>query len=57
MLRDACLEHGAPASTDVIVSSVWQGGGHEPGSGPLPANLPIVIDLWPRDENPAAART
>jgi Xaa-Pro aminopeptidase len=21
-----------------------------PGSGPLPANLPIVIDLWPRDE-------
>ena len=52
-LRDACREHGAPASTDVIVSSVWQGGGHEPGSGPLPANLPIVIDLWPRDEESA----
>ena len=28
----------------------WQGFGHEPGSGPLPANLPIAIDLWPRDE-------
>jgi Xaa-Pro aminopeptidase len=50
-LRDACQQHGAPAPPDVIVSSVWQGsGGHDPGSGPLPANLPIVVDLWPRDE-------
>jgi Xaa-Pro aminopeptidase len=49
-LREACREHGAPALPDVIVASVWQGTGHEPGSGPLPANLPIVIDLWPRDE-------
>jgi Xaa-Pro aminopeptidase len=49
-LREACRERGAPAPPDVIVSSVWQGMGHEPGSGPLPANLPIVIDLWPRDE-------
>jgi Xaa-Pro aminopeptidase len=29
---------------------VWNGTGHEPGSGPLPAGLPIQIDLWPRDE-------
>ena len=49
-LRDACRERGAPAPPDVMVRSVWQGFGHEPGSGPLPANLPIVIDLWPRDE-------
>jgi Xaa-Pro aminopeptidase len=49
-IREACQQHGAPASTDLIVSSAWEGGGHEPGSGPLPANLPIVIDLWPRDE-------
>src|SRR6478735_5061101 len=50
-LRDACRRSGAPAPPDVIVSSLWQGtGGHDPGSGPLPANLPIVIDLWPRDE-------
>jgi Xaa-Pro aminopeptidase len=50
-LREACHQNGAPAPPDVIVSSVWQGsGGHDPGSGPLPANLPIVIDLWPRDE-------
>src|SRR4029453_13847982 len=38
---------------DIIVASVWQGGGHEPGSGPLPAGLPIHIDLWPRHEESA----
>ena len=49
-LREACDAHGAPAPPDVIVASVWQGTGHNPGSGPLPAGLPIQIDLWPRDE-------
>jgi Xaa-Pro aminopeptidase len=49
-LREACAELGAPAPPDVIVSPVWQGFGHEAGSGPLPANLPIQVDLWPRDE-------
>lgn len=49
-LRDACREHGAPAPPDVIVASVWNGTGHEEGSGPLPAGLPIQIDLWPQDE-------
>jgi Xaa-Pro aminopeptidase len=49
-LRAACAEHGATAPPDVIVAGVWQGFGHESGSGPLPANLPIHIDLWPRDE-------
>jgi Xaa-Pro aminopeptidase len=49
-LRDACAAHGAPAPPDVIVASLWQGFGHEAGTGPLPADLPIQIDLWPRDE-------
>jgi Xaa-Pro aminopeptidase len=49
-LREACLAHGAPCPPDVIVASVWQGNGHEPGSGPLPAGLPIHVDLWPRHE-------
>ena len=48
--REACRLAGAPAPPDVIVASAWQGYGHDPGSGPLPANLPIRIDLWPRDE-------
>jgi Xaa-Pro aminopeptidase len=49
-LREACAAHGAPCPPDVIVASVWQGNGHEPGSGPLPAGLPIHVDLWPRHE-------
>lgn len=49
-LRRVCAELGAPAPEEIIVSSVWQGTGHEPGSGPLPAGLPIQIDLWPRHE-------
>jgi Xaa-Pro aminopeptidase len=49
-LRSACVERGAPAPPDVIVASVRQGFGHEAGSGPLPAGLPIQVDLWPRDE-------
>ena len=31
-------------------SSVLSGRRPRPGSGPLPAALPITIDLWPRDE-------
>jgi Xaa-Pro aminopeptidase len=50
VLREACRQHGAPAPPDVIVASAWQGYGHDPGSGPLPANLPITIDVWPRDD-------
>jgi Xaa-Pro aminopeptidase len=50
VLREACAAHGAPCPPDVIVASIWQGNGHEPGSGPLPAGLPIHIDLWPRHE-------
>jgi hypothetical protein len=33
-----------------IVASVWNGFGHEAGHGPLPAGLPIVVDLWSQDE-------
>jgi Xaa-Pro aminopeptidase len=49
-VREACAANGVPVGPDLIVSSVWQGSGHEPGRGPLPAGLPIEIDLWPRDE-------
>ena len=49
-LRATCAQHGAPCPPDVIVASAWQGNGHEPGTGPLPAGLPIQIDIWPRHE-------
>jgi Xaa-Pro aminopeptidase len=49
-LRLVCSARGALCPPDVIVRSAGQGYGHEPGSGPLVAGLPIVIDIWPRDE-------
>jgi Xaa-Pro aminopeptidase len=49
-IREACWRAGALLSPETIVASVWQGFGHEPGAGPLPAGLPIQIDLWPQDE-------
>jgi Xaa-Pro aminopeptidase len=49
-LRAACAATGAPAPPDVMVVSAWSGSGHDPGSGPLPAGLPITVDLWPRHE-------
>lgn len=48
--RGAAAAAGAPAPADIMVTSALSGGGHDPGSGPLPADLPIVIDLWPQDE-------
>ena len=49
-VREACAAAGAPAPPDIMVTSALSGGGHDPGSGPLPADLPIEIDLWPQDE-------
>lgn len=49
-MREVCWRQGAILGPEAIVASVWQGFGHDPGSGPLPARLPIEIDLWPRDE-------
>jgi Xaa-Pro aminopeptidase len=50
-LRQACAALGAPTPPDVIVASVRQGFGHEPGFGALPAGLPIQVDVWPCDED------
>ena len=50
-IRSVCAAAGAPAPADIMVVSAWtDGGGHDPGSGPLPADLPITVDLWPCDE-------
>jgi Xaa-Pro aminopeptidase len=50
-LRRVCGEHGATCPADMIVASIRNGGGgHEPGSGPLPAGLPIQVDIFPRHE-------
>jgi Xaa-Pro aminopeptidase len=49
-LRGVCADAGAPAPPDIMVTTASSSGGHDPGSGPLPADLPITIDLWPCDE-------
>jgi Xaa-Pro aminopeptidase len=49
-IRDTTATMGAPAPADIMVTSALSGGGHDPGSGPLPSDLPIEVDLWPRDE-------
>jgi Xaa-Pro aminopeptidase len=49
-VRSSCAAQGAPCPPDIMVASVWSGFGHESGAGPLPAGLPIQVDLWPRDE-------
>jgi Xaa-Pro aminopeptidase len=52
-LRAVCAAQGAPCPPDVIVRSAHQGYGHDPGHGPLTAGLPIVVDMWPREETSA----
>lgn len=52
-LRAACAQEGAPCPPVVMVATVRDGFGHEPGSGPLPAGLPIQVDLFPCHEESA----
>jgi Xaa-Pro aminopeptidase len=47
------VERGC-ASEDFIVAPGPQGAvGHEMGHGPIAANQPLVIDIWPRDRSSA----
>ena len=51
-IREVCGRAGAPAPADIMIKPMGPDPqiGHQPGSGPLPAHTPILIDLWPRDE-------
>jgi Xaa-Pro aminopeptidase len=50
-IREVCAERGAPADEDIIVAAGPAGAsGHEQGSGPLTAGVPVIVDIWPRDE-------
>ena len=49
-----CRSHGATLPADVIVASGAAGAiGHDPGSGPLGEGEPIIIDIWPMDDESA----
>jgi Xaa-Pro aminopeptidase len=48
-IAEAIVRHGA-AAEDFIVAPGAQGAvGHVMGSGPIAPGVPLVIDLWPRD--------
>jgi Xaa-Pro aminopeptidase len=48
-MAEAFVRHGA-TSDEFIVAPGPQGAvGHDMGSGPIQAGVPIVIDVWPRD--------
>jgi Xaa-Pro aminopeptidase len=51
-IREVCARAGAPAPPDIMVKPMGPDPriGHYPGAGPLPADTPLLIDLWPRDE-------
>ena len=50
-IREVCAALGAPADDDIIVAAGGAGAsGHENGSGPIPACVPVIVDIWPRDE-------
>ncbi len=49
-LRRVAAEHSATCPAEMMVASVRTGFGHDPGSCPLSAGLPIQVDLFPRDE-------
>jgi len=52
-MRQAFEEHNC-SMDDFIVAGGAQGAvGHDTGSGPLEANSPIIIDIWPRDRGSA----
>jgi Xaa-Pro aminopeptidase len=50
-MREHAAAQGCPMPGDVIVAAGAAGAsGHDPGSGPLAAGSPIIIDIWPQDE-------
>ena len=51
-IREVCGRARAPAPADIMVKPMGPDPriGHYAGAGPLPADTPILIDLWPRDE-------
>ena len=54
-IREVSARAGAAASPDTMVRPVLAelGSAHDPGSGQLPADTPIEVDLWPCDEHSA----
>ena len=48
-MAEAFVRHGATADEFIVAPGPQGAGGHDMGSGPIRAGVPIVIDVWPRD--------
>ncbi|HWB22957.1 MAG TPA: Xaa-Pro peptidase family protein [Gaiellaceae bacterium] len=52
-ISQAFVEHGATGDEFIVSHGPQSAIGHEMGSGPILAGEPIVIDIWPRDNESA----
>jgi Xaa-Pro aminopeptidase len=48
-MHEAFVRHGATAEEFILAPGAQGAVGHDMGSGPVHAGVPIVIDIWPRD--------
>jgi Xaa-Pro aminopeptidase len=48
-MSEAFVRHGATADEFIVAPGAQGAVGHDMGSGPIHAGVPIVIDIWPRD--------
>jgi len=48
-IGEAFVRNGATADEFIVAPGPQGAVGHDMGSGPIRAGVPIVIDLWPRD--------
>jgi Xaa-Pro aminopeptidase len=48
-IAEAFVRHGASADEFIVAPGAQGAVGHHMGAGPIRAGVPIVIDVWPRD--------
>jgi Xaa-Pro aminopeptidase len=48
-VAEAFVRHGASADEFIVAPGAQGAVGHDMGSGPISSGVPIVIDIWPRD--------
>jgi len=52
-MQQVFIAHGAIADEFIVASGAQGAVGHDMGSGPISAGVPVVFDLWPRDTETA----
>ena len=49
-MKRVFAEHGCTSEDFVVAPGPQGAAGHDMGHGPIPAGVPVVFDLWPRDD-------